>query len=458
MSNYSRGLTVLDITDPANPARVGFLDTYPFSDGEGYVGAWGAYPYFASGTVAISDINSGLYLARDSTRDVPAGRLAFAAASFGAEEGLASGIGIGRLGGSAGAVAVTIEAVHATASGDDYTLATTSLDWADGDATTKTVDLAGAADGAGEGLEMLLLRLVDPRGGAALDDGNVAAVYLADPGASPRLEFFEGDIEVTERGFGHAVVVVRRTGSASGSVTVDYALAGGDAAAGDDFSGPTSGTLSWADGDARPQSIEFAIADDGAPETDEFFEIALANASGATVAGPAAARVTIKDGAGANLAPNAVAGSALTVAENSAVTLDGSGSNDPDGDSLSYAWAQTSGPSVTLSAPAAAVTGFTAPGVSSDALLRFELTVSDPGGLSDTAQVSVTVTNEDASADGGGGGGTAWWLLWLMLAAAACGRAGPYSNGFRLTIVCSRPGPVDMMSRGMPASSSMRSR
>ncbi|MCS7051517.1 MAG: PKD domain-containing protein, partial [Thermomicrobium sp.] len=69
------------------------------------------------------------------------------------------------------------------------------------------------------------------------------------------------------------------------------------------------------------------------------------------------------------------------------VSLDGSTSNDPDGDVLSFSWRQVSG-------PPAAITGantarprvqFPAPGI-----YEFELTVTDPGGLTSTDRVRVT--------------------------------------------------------------------
>ena len=47
--------------------------------------------------------------------------------------------------------------------------------------------------------------------------------------------------------------------------------------------------------------------------------------------------------------------------KNRIVTLDGSGSSDPDGDPLSYAWTQVSGPTVALSDATAAQPTFTAP-------------------------------------------------------------------------------------------------
>ena len=55
MSNYTRGLTILNIADPSAPEAVGRLDTYPVSDNGSFNGAWGAYPFFHSGNIAISD-------------------------------------------------------------------------------------------------------------------------------------------------------------------------------------------------------------------------------------------------------------------------------------------------------------------------------------------------------------------------------------------------------------------
>ncbi|HWP81679.1 MAG TPA: choice-of-anchor B family protein [Bacteroidota bacterium] len=60
---YGDGLRVLDITDPTQPVEVAYYDTYPESVFS-YVGAWGADPYFPSGKVIISDMQTGLYVVR----------------------------------------------------------------------------------------------------------------------------------------------------------------------------------------------------------------------------------------------------------------------------------------------------------------------------------------------------------------------------------------------------------
>lgn len=90
-----------------------------------------------------------------------------------------------------------------------------------------------------------------------------------------------------------------------------------------------------------------------------------------------------------NVAPVANAGVSQTLQGAQAVTLDGSGSADADGDPLTYQWQQTSGPNVTLSNANQARSTFTPPS-SQHAEYGFRLTVSD-GQHSAYADTSVTV-------------------------------------------------------------------
>ena len=97
-----------------------------------------------------------------------------------------------------------------------------------------------------------------------------------------------------------------------------------------------------------------------------------------------------------NTVPTADAGADQTVDEGTQVTLDGSGSSDADGDMLGYTWTQTGGSDVSLSVNDGETTTFTAPEVSSDETLSFQLNVSD-GSASDTDTVNVTVQDTDAA-------------------------------------------------------------
>jgi len=117
-----------------------------------------------------------------------------------------------------------------------------------------------------------------------------------------------------------------------------------------------------------------------------------------------------------NQPPVANAGPDQNVAVNTLVTLNGSGSSDPDNgpNPLSFSWAQVSGTSVTLSGATTANPTFT-PTVAGTYVFR--LTVSD-GAATATDDVSVNVSG------GGGGGGVQTAVFDAALRAPKCGTVG----------------------------------
>jgi len=417
MSNYSRGISILDITDPTSPTLAGFLDTYP-GQALNTIGAWGAYPFFHSGNIAVSDINSGFYMVADKTLDTPAGQLGFSELSYGGEEGSQLQVAVSRSGDSTGNVTINYEVLSATANGADVTGGSGTLNWASGDAADKVITLNLLNDGNGaEQLERLLIKLVSPRGGATLNSASVASIYISEPGATSTLRFAEAISNTAERGFAMGIAIIQRNGSAVGAASVDYAMSSGDATPGVDFQGAIGGTINWSAGDADPKWIEFPITDDGANEAAEFIELTLSNATGASVGTQASWRLVIANGTGVNSAPNAIAGGSQTVNSGSNVTLNGNASNDPEGDTLTYQWTQVAGTNVTLNNATTASASFTAPTVGSDTLLRFDLTVSDTSRLSNTSSTQVTVRKTGSNGGGGGGGGSLGWILLLVLSA-----------------------------------------
>jgi len=130
---------------------------------------------------------------------------------------------------------------------------------------------------------------------------------------------------------------------------------------------------------------------------------------------------------GANQAPLADAGADQAVDAGARVSLDGSGSRDPDGSIEGYAWVQTAGPPVTLAGADAALAQFTAPSVSQETVLGFELTVEDDRGALSSSATRVTVrpagqTAQHAPGSGvsagcgtPGSGPVAWALLLALL-------------------------------------------
>ena len=106
------------------------------------------------------------------------------------------------------------------------------------------------------------------------------------------LQFGAAGYSVSESGKS-VTIPVTRTGSSTGTVTVQYATANGTALAGSDYTAK-SGTLTFANG-VTTQNITISITSDTVIEGDETFAVNLSNPVGATLGTPSSSTVTIVD-------------------------------------------------------------------------------------------------------------------------------------------------------------------
>jgi endo-1,4-beta-xylanase len=97
---------------------------------------------------------------------------------------------------------------------------------------------------------------------------------------------------------------------------------------------------------------------------------------------------------GNNQQPIARINGTLVYDSGETVTLDGSNSSDPDGDTLSYKWTKTEGPDTVLAEALTPTLSFVAPTVSQTTRFIYELTVWD-GELSSTTSVNIRVLSSD---------------------------------------------------------------
>ena len=119
----------------------------------------------------------------------PAGTLHFSADTFSVNEnGGTATISVSRSVGSAGAVSVSYATSNGTATaGSDYTVASGTVSFADGDTANKTFTVAITDDSIDEGNETINVTLSAPTGGAKLSALNNAVLTIVenDPAPSP---------------------------------------------------------------------------------------------------------------------------------------------------------------------------------------------------------------------------------------------------------------------------------
>jgi hypothetical protein len=138
-----------------------------------------------------------------------------------------------------------------------------------------------------------------------------------------------------------------------------------------------------------------------------------------------------------NQPPAANAGPDQNVNQGVSVTLDGTGSTDPDEGTLAYSWLQTGGAPVTLDNPGSAQPRFPAATGGSSSTLVFRLTVTDPGGLSGSDQCSVLVNSAASGMDLAG--------QWLSLSRNVKRSVSTFRGKIRVKNLGSQPAPSSVL-------------
>ena len=199
MSNYTRGMTVLDISNPQDPRDVGYFDTFPVSDNGSFNGAWGVYPYLPSGNILISDISSGLYIVRDNTKTPSQGNFSFDSLTHSVEEGSTLSLAVNREGGALEQVSVSWEVIMGALDSSDMIISEGTLSWDDGDAVSKSIELQILSDTVEEINESFMVRLYDPKNGAALGQHNMAMISVTDK-VNTQIEIDAGSDQIVSAG------------------------------------------------------------------------------------------------------------------------------------------------------------------------------------------------------------------------------------------------------------------
>lgn len=190
-----------------------------------------------------------------------------------------------RIGGSDGAISITVSTEDGTAtSGSDYEQTSRVLSWNDGDSGTRifTVPIVQDTGADSDNADTETFTASLSVGGnednlSLLGDITTATITINNVLPEPAgFITFAMESETVAEGQSISVVLVREGGS-NGEINTSYSTIGQSATAGEDFTSQ-SGELFWDDDDTAPQSIEIPVlTDNDGTEGDEIFTVVLGN-------------------------------------------------------------------------------------------------------------------------------------------------------------------------------------
>lgn len=385
-------------------------------------------------TIALSNASSGAIIGSPDSATVtiygassPAvGRVQLAASSYSvAQNGGSVRITVNRTGGASGAIGVSYSTASGTAAaGTNFTATQGALNWANGDAGSKTFSIGISNATPFSGTKTFTVVLSNPSGGATIaSPGSATVAVSGDATPAGSLQLSASSYAVNQDA-GRLTVTVNRTGGSNGTASVSYSTTSGTAVANADFTA-TSGTLNWANGDTAPKTFSIAISNATPFSGTKSFTIVLGNGNGAALGRPNSAIATISGDAVTTAGSLQLSASAYAIAQaagmltvtvnrtggsNGAVavsyfTADGTAVAGTDytatGGTLN--WANGDASSKTFSVPISKSTPFAGN-------RTFTITLSGPGGgatLSSPTSATVIVSGSATSV---GSPGSTFWV------------------------------------------------
>lgn len=174
--------------------------------------------------------------------------------------------------------------------GADYTSTSGILTFGPGE-TSKMISITITNDSSVEQNECFTIELRNPAGGATLGAISKAVATIVEDDSS--IEFATSNYLVNESA-GFVSITLVRKGNTAGTSSIDLNISDGTAANGLDYHKPADKKVTFLPGEST-KTVQVALVDDVLAEIDEWFYLALSNATGSKLGSSLWGNVKIKD-------------------------------------------------------------------------------------------------------------------------------------------------------------------
>lgn len=415
MSNYERGVTVLDISDPTAISESGFFDTFSASNNPSFSGVWGVYPYLPSGHILASDIQGGLYVLKDETLNASHDAVGFVSTQISVVEGNNLSLELVKQG--QGDLTVDYQILHGSTNASDINAIAGTLIWSANDTQSQFIEIDILDDAQDEYDELMIVVLNNPKNGDIVNAKSYAFIKIEGNLANTgQISFEQAEVSVFETQ-GIASFVINRLGGTEQEIRATVTLESGNAIENEDYqfaNGISSITLFWEDGDTTSRTINVEIINDTEFEAIEDFRVNLASSTNGALGVISEVTVLVKDDE-SNTVPTVFAGADIQVNTRQTVTLNGASALDNESDVV-VNWSQTAGAAININNADTLRPSFLAPAAATT--ISLQITSTDEFGLSasDTINVMVVAAQANNLASDSSGGGLGVILLSLIIA------------------------------------------